>query len=263
MIRQKSARLADDLCHYQYADLYDKTFSSRRLDIEYFCDLARATPACPILEYGAGSGRVTIPLAEQGHAVTAVDKSSEMLSLLKARRGDLPREVGDRIVARQGDMRRLSLRQKFPLVLATFNVVAHLPSFLDMAAFLKKVKEHLAPGGRFVFDVSLPHSDELEADPDEAVFVGRFKHPLTGEWISQTERFEYDVESQILLVESSYRCQGSKDELSVPLYLRQWFPKETEAILQYEGFRILETHADYTTAPGMLAEDTIVYLTQC
>jgi hypothetical protein len=156
-------------------------------------------------------------------------------------------------------MRRLHLTERFPLALATFNVVAHLATFKDFGAFLGRVKEHLEPGGQLIFDVPIPHPSELEADPDELYRVPRFKHPDTGQWIRQTERFEYNPLTQALLVESTLNVEGARDPLIIPLVLRQWFPKEIEALLYYEGFSKVELLADYSEQPAILAEDTLIF----
>lgn len=250
---------ASDLGHYVHARLYEQTFRSRKHDVAYFLRVAGAAPL-HILEYGAGAGRVTLPLLRAGHQVTAVDASKNMLSLLQERAQRLPRATQSKLATHHGDMRRLRLGARFPLVLATFNVVGHLPTHRDMGEFLRRSKEHLAPGGRLVFDVSLPQPEEIEADPDELHPAPRFKHPDTGEWIRQTERFDYDPLTQTLLVESTLRLERSRDPLVIPLYLRQWFPKEVEAILHYEGFSPVETQADYTEGPGALTTDSMVFI---
>lgn len=251
---------AEDLGHYVHARLYEKTFRNRRHDIAYFVQLANDLQPTHLLEYGAGAGRVTLPLLREGHRVTAIDKSREMLALLQERSARLPEAQRERLTMVRGDMRNTELTSRFPLVLATFNVVAHLPTFRDMAAFLRRARSHLTSDGWLIFDVSLPHPDEVEADPEHLYPAPRFKHPDTGEWIRQTERFEYDPATQTLLVESRLRTEHGKDELVVPLYLRQWFPKEVEAMLFYEGFVDVETRADYTDTPGIFTRDSMLFL---
>ncbi len=249
---------AESLSHYEYTSLYEATFRTRREDVEFFCEIADKFSG-PILEYGAGAGRVTIPLAKRGHEVTAVDASQAMVTRLKSHLKQCDPVIQSRVTVRKGDMRRLSLGQKFPLVFATFNVIAHLEKFEDMGLFLRRAQEHLAPGGHLVFDVPIPHPDEVEADPEELHKVPRFKHPETKEWIRQTERFEYFPARQVLLVESELKPEGARDGVTIPLVLRQWFPKELESILKYEGFKHIETFADYTPQPGLLARDTLIY----
>lgn len=250
---------AESLEHYREVSLYETAFKHRRKDVDCYLRLARDVSG-PILEYGAGAGRVTLPLARAGHEVWAVDASTPMLLRLKNHLKTVPKDVKDRVSCIRADMRSYSTPQKFQLILATFNVVAHLSTYKDFGQFLKKARQHLAPGGRLVFDVPIPHADEVEADPEELFPAPRFKHPDTGAWIRQTERFAYDPATQILLVESQFREEGKKDTLTVPLVLRQWFPKEVEAILGYEGFSHVETLADYSENPGILATDTLVFV---
>ena len=64
-----SAELIDNLVdagsreHYADAALYDYEYRRRRADVTFYRELATARRADRILELGAGSGRVTIPLA--------------------------------------------------------------------------------------------------------------------------------------------------------------------------------------------------------
>jgi SAM-dependent methyltransferase len=246
------------LAHYDFVSLYETSFKDRRGDVRFFVDQAKKS-AGPVLEYGAGAGRVTIPMARAGIDVLAVDASAPMLARLRQHLADCSQKVQNRVEVQKGDMRRLSLERRFPLVLATFNVVAHLATFKDFGAFLRRAKEHLEPGGQLLFDVPIPHADEVEADPEELYQVPRFKHPDTGQWIRQTERFEYDPMTQALLVESTLKVEGWPDPVVIPLVLRQWFPKEVEALLYYEGFSNVEMLADYSEQPAIVAEDTLIF----
>jgi len=261
VVKRKSPLKAASLEHYREVSLYETAFKGRKEDIAFFVALAEKK-AGPVLEYGSGTGRITLPLAKKGHEVTAVDASAPMLERLRARVARAPRKVQAHLTIVQGDMRTYKTTRRFPLVLATFNVVGHLESYKDLQRFLKRARQHLAPGGALAFDVLLPQPEELEADPADLFPAPRFKHPDSGAWIRQTERFEYDPEKQLLLVESEFRKERSRDTLSVPLVLRQWFPKEIEAALYYEGFHKVDTFADYTEAPGLLAQNSLVFVAQ-
>lgn len=260
MAHSHSAR---SLAHYEEVGLYDLAFAQRKTDVEFFVQWAkRLPPGSPLLELGAGTGRVTLPLARAGYRVCAVDLAQPMLDRLQARLASAPKIVRERVQIKRADMRKLNLKAQFPLILATFNVVGHLETFLDFAAFLRQAKQHLGKHGRLLFDVPIPHPDEIEADPEQLHPAPRFKHPVTKQWVRQTERFEYDAARQVLLVESEYRVPGMRDPLVVPLSLRQWFPKEIEALLYYEGFSRVETYADYSDKPGLFAQDTLVFSAQ-
>ncbi len=260
MAHSHSAR---SLAHYEEVGLYDLAFAQRKTDVEFFVRRAKQLPpGSSILEFGAGSGRVTLPLARAGYQVCAVDLAKPMLDRLRARLDSAPKVVRERVELKRGDMRKLALGRRFPLILATFNVVGHLETFLDFAAFLRQAKQHLSKQGQLLFDVPIPHPDEIEADPEQLHPAPRFKHPVSKQWVRQTERFEYDAARQVLLVESEYRVAGMRDPLIVPLSLRQWFPKEIEALLYYEGFSRVQSYADYSDKPGLFAQDTLVFSAQ-
>lgn len=160
-------------------------------------------------------------------------------------------------------MRTYEPERRFGLVLATFNVVGHLHSFHDMARFLRQAKQALAPGAELVFDVPLPAPEETEADPDERLRLPPLRHPKNGALVAHDERYEYDREKQLLTVESDHwphgqaSRPGAANRLTTRLVLRQWFPRELESLLAYEGFSARLT-ADYTGAPLALAEDMMV-----
>jgi len=100
------------------ADLYDVvTAGTFRGDIEWYRRLARESGG-PVLELGAGTGRVTIPIAEDGVSVCALDVDRGMHDRLRHKISDLPAEVRGRVVVREGDMRSFRLDQQFVLVIS-------------------------------------------------------------------------------------------------------------------------------------------------
>ncbi len=246
------------LALYDDAELYDATYRRRRDDVRYYVDRARAVGG-PVLEYGVGSGRVALALARAGFEVVGVDASQNMLDRLTQKVERAPRAVRERLSVRAGDMRRVRLGRRFPLVVAPFNVFLHLDSRQDAERFLARVREHLEPEGEFVFDVSVPHPDDLGADPEEWHRAPRFVHPKTKRWTQQAERFEYDPMRQTLLIESELRPQGGNEAVRVPLVHRQWFPRELEALLHYNGFEGIRFSADFTGAlPGDDVDSLVV-----
>ncbi|HSC87887.1 MAG TPA: hypothetical protein VLC09_11475, partial [Polyangiaceae bacterium] len=57
--------------HYRYGAAYDERYRGRSEDIDFYLRLARGVDR--IVEYGAGTGRLTLPLARAGAQVLAVD----------------------------------------------------------------------------------------------------------------------------------------------------------------------------------------------
>jgi 2-polyprenyl-3-methyl-5-hydroxy-6-metoxy-1,4-benzoquinol methylase len=95
-----------------------------------------------ILDVGAGSGRVTLELARDGHAVTAVDCEQVLLDALRSRAAELPVET---VCA---DARSLSLaRRDYALCVMPMQTIQLLGSAAGRTAFLQAARTHLRPGG--------------------------------------------------------------------------------------------------------------------
>ena len=114
--------------------------------------------AGPILDVGAGAGRVALDLAARGHEVTAVDRDPRLVDELRER----ATAGGRQIDARVGDAQALDLGQRrFGLVLVPMQTIQILG---DRPAFLAGARRHLTPGGLFAAALA----DALEGwDSDE------------------------------------------------------------------------------------------------
>jgi SAM-dependent methyltransferase len=96
----------------------------------------------PVLDVGAGTGRVSLDLARAGHEVVAVDRDPDLLEALRERAGDLP------ITTHAADARELDLgAARFPLVLVPMQTLQLLGGPAGRAAFLERAHRHLTPGG--------------------------------------------------------------------------------------------------------------------
>jgi SAM-dependent methyltransferase len=135
------------------ADLYQLQYANYRDDIAFYARLAERFGATRILELGAGTGRVSVPLARRGYAVTALEPSQTMLESARAFAAaeNVPLEVV------RGDARDFSLGRQFPLIIAPFNMLMHLYTLPDQDAALSSIKRHLEPGGVFAFDLYQPN----------------------------------------------------------------------------------------------------------
>ena len=101
-------------------DFYDLAIAGTfHGDIEWFCRKARKYGG-PVLELGAGTGRITLPVAQEGLSVHALDAHPGMLDALRRKTSALPREVRELITITEGDMRRFRLDRTFSFVIIPF-----------------------------------------------------------------------------------------------------------------------------------------------
>ena len=243
---------AGSRAHYDDPAYYTKTYQKRADDVAFYLGLAekharKKRRAGSVLEYGAGNGRIALPTARAGFTVFGLDLSQPMLDDFAAKVAAEPLPVRRRTTLRRGDMRLARLGRRFDLVTCPFNAFLHLYTRSDVERFLARVHDHLAPGGVFAFDVSVPNAHEMVRDPNRAYVCPRFRYPATGDMIRYTERFDYDIARQILFVTMEFEPEGkAKDSWVTPLAHRQFFPQELEALLHYNGFAVEEAWGDYT-----------------
>ena len=98
----------------------------------------------PVLDLGAGTGRVALDLAAHGHEVVALDVDAALLDALQDRARLLP------VTTVTADARDFDLGgRRFGLVLAPMQTVQLLGGPDARASMLRAVRRHLEPEGLF------------------------------------------------------------------------------------------------------------------
>jgi len=246
----RSARIARGaIAHYEDAAYYDLAYKRRRKDVRLYVELADAARGA-VLELGAGTGRVALEIARQGTPVVAVEPVPAMLQRAKQKAARLPKAVQARLTLHKGDMRSVRLKQTFPLVIAPFNVFMHLYTRRDLERALATVRAHLAPRGRFVFDVSMPDLRAMLRDPGRMYRCPTVVHPDTGREFEYFEAFDYDALREVQLMSLVFQSVDDLSDLRVlPLSQRQFFPEELALLLHYNGFAIEQRWGDFDRGP--------------
>ncbi len=190
------------------APWYELDFGPLRDDVEMLRELTGAGQR--VLELGAGSGRIAVPLAQAGCEVTAVDSSAAMLAVGERRMA----AAGVRVA--RGDMRCLRLREAFDVVVLGLSTVQHLLRRGDQLAALAAARRHLADGGQLIIDWTAPRPDDVEASPQM----------MQLEWVRESAAGELVTKSaaQELALERS--CGGALDR-ALPI---AWLTYQYDAV---------------------------------
>ncbi len=253
--------------HYQDAALYDFEYSDRVEDIRHYRALAgEVGDAIDVLELGAGTGRISVPLARDGHRVTALDACDPMLQRL---RDTLARiTVAGAVTPQLGDMRALTLPDAaYDLVIAPFNALMHLYTWTELLACFREACRVLRPGGTFAFDVQMPDLEWLRWDPEVRHAVTRFVHPATREKLVYSTNHRYDAATQICHIRIYYdEAPPSGRRFAPPpvprrlvhLAHRQIFPEELRMLVATAGLELGSLTADFRGRPLADAEDSQV-----
>lgn len=115
-------------------------------DLAFYLDLAGPAPR-RILEIGAGTGRLTWPLAEAGHHVLGIDALPHMLARAEAKGRTRDADVRGRVRLLATDVGDLALDERFDLILAPFFVLNHLLEPAAQHRAVAVMARHLAPDG--------------------------------------------------------------------------------------------------------------------
>ncbi len=143
----------------RYAAFYDLLNKGKdyRGEVDYIDHLIReyGSDVKTILELGCGTGGHIGWLADLGYKCTGIDLNDTML--------EVARSKYPRITFAAQDIRNLSLKQDFDVVLALYHVVNYLSTDEELFALIRKISEQLSPGGLFIFDSW--HAPAVLADP--------------------------------------------------------------------------------------------------
>ena len=179
-----------------FARLYDLDLADDPGDLDLYVALAGRTGG-PILELGAGTGRLAVPLAAAGHGVTAVDIDAAMLDRARRRARDAGPAVADRIEFVEGDLLELDPvgDPRHRLAFIGLNSLFLLADRDAQLGAFRTMARHLAPGGLAVADVWLPDADDLARFDGRLILEYVRTDPQTGNLVTKTAAAEHDATS--------------------------------------------------------------------
>jgi SAM-dependent methyltransferase len=195
--------------------------------------LARLAGDGAALEFGIGTGRLALPLAARGVRVAGIDLSTAMVDQLRAKPG------GDEIPVTVGDFATSRVDGEFTLAYLVFNTIGNLTTQEQQVACFANAARHLAPGGCFVIETSVPELQRLS--PGESVVP----FSVTEEHLGFDE---YDVASQRLVSHHFYRRpDGSFERQSIPF--RYVWPAELDLMARLAGMVLAARWSGWDRAP--------------
>ncbi len=236
------------------ADLYDLEYA-HDYDVPFWLALAEREGA-PVVEWGAGTGRVAIPLARAGSDVTAVERSENMI--------EVGREKGAPVEWVRGDMRSVRLGRRYRLAICAFNSFLCLLSLDDALAYLCNVREHLEPGGMLGIEVSAFSPEELAEEPGGPELRHDFTRELPDGRLDRFSVSRYDAASQLLTMRLFYDLYDVSGELKVrrahDLTIRVVGRGELELMLRLAGFEVEAVYGGFEGEPFAAGSDHLIVL---
>ena len=224
-----------------YSIYYDLLYKQKDYEneIQYVIDLFNrycSRSVKKILELGCGTGSHATYLSRNGYNVLGIDNSAGMVEIAKNKHlldKSLQFEVADIRTLKQRES------EKFDAIVSLFHVVSYLNTNDDFVAAFKTCKNHLAPGGVFIFDcwygpavlTDLP-SVRFRKLEDKDVVVNRVSLP--------TVRFNeniVDVNFKIMVVDKNSSKTKEFNELHSMRYL---FLPELQNLLNQANLKLTD-----------------------
>jgi SAM-dependent methyltransferase len=222
----------------QLARLYDLDLIDDPGDLDLYTALAAATDQ-PILELGVGTGRLAVPLAAAGHAVTGVDHDRAMLDRARAA-ANARAEADRRLELVAGDIAtiRLPAAGSFGLAFIALNTLMLLDTRHRQRAALATLAAHLASGGRAVVDVWQPDADDLALFDGRIVLEYARRDPATGGWVTKAASAIHDAAYQSVVLTSIY------EESRAGAAARRWVRQDRLRLVSADELASMAEDAD-------------------
>ena len=222
------------MSYEKVAHLYD--LFDRKENIEFFLHYASA--AGEILDVGAGTGRIAIPLAERGVKVHCVEPSPAMRREFEKKLAQRP-DLGENVTLIGGDARSFDLGRTFPAAFLS-GAFDHFLDDDERLSSLRNIGRHLAPNGKLVFDVFLGLMRDSPLSPAGKVQVGDREYRRF-----VATRMLPDQTQQVHLVFETYRGGELVERLEERGVVGIISREKLHQLLAQTGFAVRQEFGDY------------------
>jgi SAM-dependent methyltransferase len=226
--------------HYP-AEYYDEDYTfgmPSRGDIEFYKKYAMQAQS-PVLELGCGTGRILIPIAQEGIESFGLDMSREMLGVCETKARNLALK---NVHLKCSSMDEFDYSERFSLIYIPFRSFQHLLTTEEQIRCLSLVHKHLKDDGLFIMDVFAPNISKLAKYVQTQDWEKEFsrKNERTENAITRYYQARADLASQILQVTMKWEereADGSVVARKMGEFtLRYIFRNELEHLLVRCGF---------------------------
>ena len=220
------------------ANIYDG-MNTGLTDLQFYKRWLPKGKEARILELCCGTGRLTVPIAQDGYDITGVDYTSSMLDQAKIKAS----EAGLEIPFIEADIRTLNLQDKYDLIFIPFNSIHHLYKNEDLFKAFCVVKNHLKDGGLFLLDCFNPNIRYIVEGEKEPMEIAAYTTD-DGRDVLIKQTMRYENTTQINRIEWHYFINGEFNSIQ-NLDMRMFFPQELDSYLEWNGFNIIHKYGGF------------------
>ncbi|AQP52869.1 SAM-dependent methyltransferase [Vagococcus penaei] len=222
-------------------------------DIDYYCERLQGIKG-KILEAGVGTGRMLIPLLQEGYQIEGIDQSHDMLTICQNNLAKYQLQTA----IYQGDLATFELLTRYDAIIMPTATFCLIETEELASQALINCYQHLSPGGRLIIDLDLPFYPEAGETETSTYRLSSHKGITL-----ERKVIEIDWLAQHVLTHVRYEEWQDGVLISTELQrlLLRWYGlTELRLILEKVGFESITISADYDyLVPPVDSNQTITF----
>lgn len=214
-----------------WAEEYDQIFSGYTDSEEATQAITALDTSSGVLEFGVGTGRIALLLAEKGLSVHGVDASSKMLEILSSK------NKYNHLTTHEADFGEIQLGRRFSVVFMSRNTLLQVPTQDRQYLVIENAARHLSQNGVLAIDLAVPSLESLKSRRGmDVTSIDRDTITvMTGSYDQTTQ--------QVLAQRIRFTPNGSK--MRHLLYRHIW-PSELDLLCRLAGLELAGRYEDWT-----------------
>jgi SAM-dependent methyltransferase len=242
-----------------YTGIYDHLHEFLTEDVSLYRDVL-ADCKRGVLELGCGTGRVLLPLVQEGFTLTGIDVSVSALEVTRRKLAELDEPVRRRCRLFRADMRTFNLDRKFAAAIIPFNTFLYMHTQQDQLACLRRIHEHLEPGGTLVIDVFNPRPVQKSRQP------GQLFHELS-RYLDEKQTILSYFSSYVLSDGLFYWSRffeeidpaGRVEKHFLMMVIKCVYEDELRQLAEQSGFEVEAVWGDYGRNPATADSPNLIF----
>jgi glycine/sarcosine N-methyltransferase len=230
-----------------FASTYDRFVKRQSLLPAGLLELLKSTGTKNVLDFGCGTGTISVGLSMAGFDVTGVDYSPGMLKAARKKAQEHKANV-EFVLA---DIARIRLRKEFDIIICLGNTIPHFTNYFQLNKFLQNCRRHLKPGGRIIFQ-ELNYDRILKERP--STFAIDIDHEIV-----RFKQYRYRknlIDFVVTIIDGNKT--PPRQSVSI-VKIKPWTKNELKNTLNQSGFKTISFYGDYSkTKFSLKAKDLII-----
>src|SRR3954447_18560129 len=231
---------------------YDLDLADHADDVDFYLALA-GRGGQNVLELGCGTGRLAIPIAQNGNHVVGVDNDPAMLARAQMAWAAASGPAGGALDLVESDLLEYEDDRRFDLVILGLNMLPSLAGREAQARALVVAGHHLKRAGRLIVDVTLPSPAELQTWDGSVSLAWERTDPENGDTVAKLWSTEYDHVYEVAVVTTYFDSWpagggalhrvGRRDELHL------LSATALQTLVAQAGLAVEQAGGDYAMSP--------------